>query len=234
MIRILMFRPKEKFKQLNIENVHIENVPITEILFNKIKIDDFIKNKFDYVIFTSSIAVNSFKTQFPDYENFLKGSEIVAIGYKTAEALGLDCKVPDLQSSNGIVGIIKGNSSVLLVRSENGNPYLVKKLEQKTKKLVVINAYRSNIINENFIEIFNALRNNEFDAAIFTSSMIFNTYIKIFSQYGNPLEILPRILVAIGDETAKSMKKFNLNPVVMDKPDVEKSVEKIVSLIKRY
>jgi hypothetical protein len=70
-----MFRPKEKFKQLNIENVHIENVPITEILFNKIKIDDFIKNKFDYVIFTSSIAVNSFKTQFPDYENFLKGSE---------------------------------------------------------------------------------------------------------------------------------------------------------------
>lgn len=234
MIRVLMFRPKEKFQPLNVEGVSVENVPLTQIFYNKIDADS-IKNKhFDYVIFTSSIAVDSFKSQFKNYEDFLNGSDVIAIGTKTAEAIGIKSTVPDIHSSRGILDVVKGNSNILLIRSENGNPYLLKKLRERARNLVVINAYRSVVLGDDFSHIFNKLRNNSYDAVIFTSSMIFNSYIKIFSQYGNPLDILPRIVMAIGEETAKSMKRFNLNPVVLDVPEVQLGVEKIVSLIKKY
>jgi len=233
-IRIIMFRPEEKFKDIEIDQVSIKNVPLTKIVYNKIETNILKNYKFDYVIFTSSIAVESFMKQCPDYGNFLNGKQIIAIGTKTSESLGLKVRVPANQSSEGIINILKNNSNVLLVRSENGNPYLVNKLKQKSRNLFVINAYKSILLNEDFTETYQALKNGDFDAVIFTSSMIFNSYISIFSLYGKPLEILPEIVLAIGSETARSMKKYNLNPVVMDRPDVEESIKKILSLFKKY
>lgn len=226
-----MFRPKEKFKPINIDGVEIDNVPLTKIVYNRIDIESIAKEHFDYVIFTSSIAVDAFKSQFKNYEEFLKGSNVISIGSKTSDALGLKSTIPKIQSSKGIIDLVKNNSSILLVRSENGNPYLIKKLKERASRLTIINAYGSVYMDKDFKNIYEALKNGNYDAIIFTSSMIFNTYIKIFSQYGDPLEILPGLVLAIGDETSRSMKRYNLNPIVMEVPDVEMAVKKIVSLI---
>jgi len=233
LIKIITFRPEEKFKDLNVSMAKVTNIPITKIVKNKIDEFSFMNDNYDYIIFTSSMAVESFKDQVKNFREFLNGKKIVAIGNKTAESIGMDCIVPSLQSSEGILETIKDNSNVLLIRSENGNPYLVKKLKQKCN-IKIINAYRSEILDGNFKDVYDSLKNGYFDATIFTSSMIFNSYITIFSQYGNPLEILPKIIIAIGSETARSMKKYSLNPMVMEIPDVEYSIKKIVEIYQKY
>lgn len=233
MIKILMFRPKEKFEEIKLENVEIENVPLTEIIFNKID-ENNIKKNYDYVIFTSSVAVESLKSQVSDFDRILENKEIIAIGEKTASMIGKKVTVPELQSSVGILKTIKPNKNVLLIRSENGNPYLVKQLSKISKNLDVINAYKSVVIKKDFSEVYNKLKNGYYNAVIFTSSMIFNSYIDIFSEYGNPLEILPKIIIAIGEETSKAMRKLNITPVIMDKPDVILCVNKVLELIKKF
>ena len=229
MIRIITFRPEEKFRKINLDNADIINVPLTKIIKIKIEENTIQNEYYDYVIFTSSIAVESFKEQIKNYKEFLNGKKLIAIGSKTAEYLGMECTVPDIQSSKGIIDVVSEGSKVLLVRSKNGNPYLVKKLKEKGS-VKIINAYKSIVIYDNFETIYKKLKNEYFDAAIFTSSLIFKSYITIFSRYGNPLQILPKIVIAIGDKTARTMKRYNINPVVMDIPDVEHSVKKIIDI----
>ncbi|MEM0447076.1 MAG: hypothetical protein QXT71_00770, partial [Thermoplasmata archaeon] len=81
MIKVLMFRPEEKFENINIEGVELINLPIIKLVENDFYLDDFY---FDTIIFTSSFAYSVFKKKIGEKINILKNKRIIAIGEKTA------------------------------------------------------------------------------------------------------------------------------------------------------
>ncbi len=234
MIRIITFRPEEKFENINIEDVEITNISITKIVKLKFDLNSIINKNFDYIIFTSTLGAKFFMEEIKkhNHEEILKNKNIIAIGKKTAEYLNNDVIIPENQSSKGIIKLIEKNSEILLIRSKNGNPYLVKRLRE-IGNLQIINAYKSVIINDkDYKYIYTKMKNNYFNAVIFTSSFIFRSYLKVFSRYGNPLEILPPLIIAIGERTANTIKRFGIKPIIMEEPDMKLSVIKVIQYYK--
>ena len=230
LIRIITFRPEEKFEYINIKDIEITNISITKIVKLKFDLNSIINKNFDYIIFTSTLGAKYFMEEIKkqNHEEILKNKNIIAIGKKTAEYLNNDCIIPENQSSKGIIKLIEKNSNILLIRSKNGNPYLVKKLRE-IGNLQIINAYKSVIIDDKDYEyIYIKMKNNYFNAVIFTSSFIFRSYVKVFSKYGNPLEILPNLIIAIGERTGNTIKRFGIKPIIMEEPDIKLSVIKVI------
>ncbi|MEM3067878.1 MAG: uroporphyrinogen-III synthase, partial [Thermoplasmata archaeon] len=95
MIKVLMFRPEEKFENINIEGVELINLPIIKLVENDFYLDDFY---FDTIIFTSSFAYSVFKKKIGEKINILKNKRIIAIGEKTAKFIDFPSIIPEKQS----------------------------------------------------------------------------------------------------------------------------------------
>ncbi len=233
-MKIATFRPEEKFKNFTFENMEIINLPLTGIRKRDVNLKEIIKNykKIDYVVFTSKLGVIFFKEDLGEYYNeFMKSvNEIIAIGEKTKNEIGdFNVKIPENESTNGIVNYFKDKTgTVIVVRSAQGNENLLKNLRGHMN-LINIEIYESYTLekNERHEEFLDMLRNNEIYGMVFTSRMIVRSFFKIF--YGmdkNIFDYLKNVkIVSIGEETSKELKNFGIEEFYqLKKPGMEEAL----------
>ncbi len=235
MIKIAMFRPEGKNIEYNIQDVYVVNIPVTKIVDTNIDILTFLKSigPVDYLIFTSTLAVQKFRKSIRDqFDIYLNQSkEIIAIGTETAKSIHSKVSVvPSVQSTLGIAEYLKSKSgTVLLVRSKQGNPKLVQELSSHLS-VYVLDVYSSQQLSpdERHIDFSKEIINNNIDALIFTSSMITTSFYNIFSELDSKLvEHLSKVLkIAIGKETENTMRSLNLVPDhTLSKPEILKAIK---------
>lgn len=229
----MLFRPEEKNEPYNVNGSRIINMPLTKLVVdvNKEEIDKLKSESYQYIIFTSKFGYLTFKNFFSEneYTNFINGKKIIAIGEKTAEGLN-NVTIPKKQTSEGIIEIIEENKKILLVRSSDGNPDIITKLRKKAD-LKILNLYHAEINDTNSKKMYEEIKETKIDSVIFTSSMIVNAFFKIFSKYEKPVNLLPKLIIAIGPPTAQTLLKYGVNSYIMNKPNVKNAIEKAIELL---
>ncbi|MEM0160830.1 MAG: uroporphyrinogen-III synthase [Thermoplasmata archaeon] len=235
MIKIAMFRPESKNIEYKIEDVEVINIPVTKTVDTNIDILNFLKSigPVEYLIFTSTLAAQKFRRSIGDqFDLYLnQAKEVIAIGTETAKAIRSKATVvPPVQSTAGIAEHLKSKSgTVLLVRSRQGNPTLIKELGSHMS-VYVLDIYSSQQLlpDQRHIEFSKELINKHVDALIFTSSMITTSFYNIFSVLDSKLvEHLTEVLkIAIGKETENTMTSLNLVPDhTLSKPEILKAIK---------
>jgi len=214
-----------------IEDVEIYQVKVLEITYNNINLNNINFNKINVVIFTTPISVDLFKMQVFNYLEFLNNKMIITIGNRTSKRLGLNSITIKKYDEKEIENYLGKKPIVLVVKAENSYLELIKFLEKRAKKVYVVNAYKNKNNYSNYYDVYTKLKNNYFDAIIFLSSQIFETYIDIFSYYDDPIEILPRYVVALGMNTAINIKKYEINPIISQIPDIKEGIKILKSMI---
>ncbi|MEM4100218.1 MAG: uroporphyrinogen-III synthase [Thermoplasmata archaeon] len=224
MIKVLMFRPEEKFENINIEGVELINLPIIKLVENDFYLDDFY---FDTIIFTSSFAYTVFKKKIGEKINILKNKRIIAIGEKTAKFIDFPSIIPEKQSWEGIVGLISPKEKVVLVRSSQGNNKLPNELIKKGVMLKVLDVYHEEKFEKNFQECCKLIEKGDIYAIIFSSGMIAKTFFELFSKYCGDGKLNTKKIISIGKETSDILKKYIDNFIELEKPDISLAIKLI-------
>ncbi len=222
MVKILLFRPEEKFEEIKSENVELINFPILKLVEEDFTLEDF---DFDTFIFTSSFAYNVFKKKLGEKIKNLKGKRIIAIGEKTANSIEFPSFIPEEQSWRGIIDMIRPGERVLLVRSREGNRKLPEGIISKGAYLDIINAYHAEKLEENFKDCCRLLKQEKIDAIIFSSGMIVRTFFEFYKKYCEKDVKLPKIIFSLGKETSENLKNYVKEFIELDKPDIFKAIK---------
>jgi len=170
------------------------------------------KGTLDILIFTSALGVDKlFERAHPE-----KNVRIVSVGPKTAkkvEKYGFTGEVIAEFSSEHFaryLGDIRGKT-VGIARAEVPNPELVSSLEKGGATIVEAPAYRLEPADRKFDDVL-----NEADAVIFTSARSFE-YLGFQRHSKRNL-----IMAAIGEKTAKEMRKHGFEPDIVGDGTLEK------------
>jgi uroporphyrinogen-III synthase len=169
----------------------------------------------DILIFTSALGVDKlFTSVMPP-----KTIRIVSVGPKTAkkvEEYGFKSEVINSFSSEHFaeyLGDIRGKT-VGIARAEVPNQELTESLKSKGAFLFEAAAYRLETSKNNFVNFI-----KDVDAVIFTSA-------KSFESSGFNKSLIKNIkVIAIGEKTAKAMRKSGVVPDVVGNGSIENCLE---------
>ncbi|MGC8692332.1 MAG: uroporphyrinogen-III synthase [Thermoplasmata archaeon] len=224
-LKILILTSSSQNERIVRDEIELEYVRVNEIVYNKIDLSNINPYKIDFVIFTSPISVDSFRIQIPNFMDYLRGKIIITIGKKTKERLNIDSIVIEKFNRNELEKYVGRKGMVMVVKSENTQMDLIKMLEGISKKIYVVNAYKNKNNIVNYSEIFNRLKEKYYEGIIFLSSQIFETYVDIFSYFGDPIEILPMYVIAVGTNTAMGVKKYGIDPIIIQTMDINEAIK---------
>jgi len=224
-LKILMFTSSSQNEITVRDEMELEYVRVNEIVYNKIDLSNINPNKIDFVIFTSPVSVDSFRIQIPNFMDYLRGKIIITIGKKTKERLNIDSIVIEKFNRNELEKYVGRKGRVMVIKSENTQMDLIKMLEGISKKIYIVNAYKNKNNFVNYSEIFNRLKEKYYEGIIFLSSQIFETYVDIFSYFGDPIEILPVYVIAVGTNTAMGIKKYGIDPIIIQTMDINEAIK---------
>ena len=182
-------------------------LPILKMkIINSSKIKN-LKEKFNYLIFTSKRGVIALKEIFSLKEicEFLKDKKIISIGPETKkeiENLGFETIIPKEYTQEGILKIFENfkRGKVLILRTE-GREFLIEKLKEMKFYVKEIKIYNMIEEDDEKINIFLPLLKNVTDF-IFTSSKIFENFLK----RGLYKFLKDKRIIAIGKITAEYIK----------------------------
>ncbi len=154
------------------------------------KIDFYLKNRFDWIVFTSSFGVKVFseKVMKTGAFHYLLNTRFAAVGQETANALrsygfGVDF-VPEHFTTDELASKIPvaNGAKILTVRSKQGDDILEKTLTERSCHVTRLNAYTEVIRSRpvNFIK--------KDDFVVFGSSYILEIFTKLLKNV-RPSEI---------------------------------------------
>jgi uroporphyrinogen-III synthase len=223
--RILLLRPEEKREELKIECAEIINFPILRLVEDDFSLNDL---NFDTFIFTSKFAYISFKRRVgKSIDEILKGRRIIAIGEKTASAIDFESEIPDKQNWKGIVEMVRRGERVLIIRSRDGNRNLPLELERRGAFVKTLDIYHAERIESGFEKLCSMFASGSIDAIIFSSGLIAESFFSLFEKYCVKKDILPELMVSLGEETSNKLREFNVNFIEVKKPDISMAVREV-------
>ncbi len=207
--------------EFNSDLVEIMHKPFIEI--QSLEFDtQVLHHKYDWIIFSSKNAVRIFYK----YLNQLDVKYVAVIGQKTAElceALKINVDfIPNDYSQEGFLNQFKKDQqSILIPSSAEARPKLQHTLAQNNI-VTKIDLYKPIPNDRNIREVIQLIEHHKVHALTFSSSSAVNAYIKHdvpcgFDKY-----------VAIGAQTANTLRKNDLKPLIADKQTSESLINKII------
>ncbi len=229
-MKVAVLRPKdylaEVSNRLRREGFEVVAVPFLKIVPNDegiAKIKDL--KEFDAVIVTSQTSARLL------IKHGFKHDDVIAIGKKTAEILksaGICPKVPSKFDSKTLYEEFKDelkDKRIAIVRSDRGDPILL-----KLPNVEEIVLYR--IEFEHGEEQKRLIESMDFDAIIFSSSMMVKSFFELAEKIGKLNYVLEKlkskIVIAIGPPTRRTLERYGVPSLMPD----EYSFDGIIELLK--
>ena len=179
------------------------------------------RDKLDWIVFTSPTTVVSLNKFYPDFIKNLD-CKLAVIGNKTgkiAEKNGMKVDLmPDDFTAEGLIEEFKNQGitgrTIGIPRTASARPTLPEGLEKLGNKVVLAEAYKSLFpMDEKKVEeLIGKIENNQIDAITFTSPLT----VENFFEISNDKEKLAKTIndnlltVCIGPITAKVLEKYNI------------------------
>ena len=180
---------------------------------------------FDWIVFTSANAVESFMTALLDGARdirALKGPRLCTVGTATAERLaryGLKVDlVPDEFRAEAVVdailqrGTVQG-SRILLPRSDIGREVIADRLRQLGATVVEVVAYHTELQDSqrpDDPDVYGMLLNGRLDAVTFTSASAVRNFVTVYGA-DQAVDLLANTVVAaIGPMTADAARELGI------------------------
>jgi uroporphyrinogen-III synthase len=175
---------------------------------------------FDWLIFTSANAVQSFVDRARLLNLSPHAKRIAAIGSATAKAITESGMQVDLIPPQAIAESLAEallphapNSTMLLVRAASARDILPETLTAAGATVTIAEAYRNIIPTESIEELRTLFLTNPPDAITFTSASTAQNLVALLEAAS--LQIPPKtILASIGPITSQAMRDLNLEPTI--------------------
>jgi uroporphyrinogen-III synthase len=214
-VTVLIPRPIEQSNEFADK---LEKLGATPVIFPLIELKPinqdqlktiFSKNEFDWIIFTSGIAVKCF---FEIIHYTKVKAKIAAVGSQTKAAIEeLGLKVDFIPSAATAQKLAKEmpvtkNEKILIPRSKISNDTIIDILKQKEAKITVIDIYDNTPVAYTKEEIEEVL-NTPINVITFTSGSTVNSFLDLIRKYKIRLNDIHK--VSIGPSTtAEAQKRF--------------------------
>lgn len=206
----------------------IELKPINQDLLRS----TFSKNEFDWIIFTSGIAVKCF---FEVIHYTKVKAKIAAVGSQTKasiEELGLKVDfIPSAATAQKLAKEIpvKKNEKILIPRSKISNNTIIDILKQKETKVTVIDTYDNTPVDYTKEEIEEVL-NTPINVITFTSGSTVNNFMDLIRKHKIKLGNIHK--VSIGPSTtAEAQKRFLDIDATAENHSIDGLIETIISVV---
>jgi len=205
---------------------------------------------FDWIVFTTSTAVDSFLRVLLAGEGdirALKGVQLCAIGMSTADRLrafgiradlapaefGVEAITEALGAADGRIrrGAERGDGApaILIVRPDQARDVLAKELRRRGADVTDVIAYRSVPATEIGQEVYRMLLEGKVDAVTFTSASTVRQFVELIGQE-QAIDLLgTTVVAAIGPVTAEAAAQLGVNvQVVARRYDVDGLVDALI------
>jgi len=238
-VRVAVLRPEEYIKD-TIELFQGKDFEVIAVPFLRIKVnEEGIKkleeaDDFDVAIVTSQTAAKILSKHCDKF----KAKRVLAIGKKTAEVLsesGIESEIPEKFDSKTVYEQYRDkfrDKKVLLLRSDKGDPILLKLSEVADVEEIVLYTIEKNF-GEKQKELIKRVVNGEIYVLVFSSSMMVRSFMELAENLNMKNKVINRLnemrVVAIGPPTAKVLEEYGLKAEIPD----EYTFEGIVKLLEK-
>jgi uroporphyrinogen-III synthase len=201
-------------------------MPLIEILQFQIPkevISDILKNRYQWLVFTSKNGVDQLFNQLGLVQTSGKlPFKNAVFGERTALALKEKGFIPDLinlqNTSDDLIKDlyprIRPGEKVLLVLGDLATNLMEEKLKSKAQ-VERINVYRTVSVQSVDEEILQLIVNNNYDLILFTSPSGFNSFWRLTEKLINPAFLK---IACLGPTTEEAILAKGIKPVVVAKP----------------
>lgn len=236
-VTVLIPRPIEQSNEFADK---LEKLGATPVIFPLIELKPinqellkttFSKNEFDWIIFTSGIAVKCF---FEVIHYTKVTAKIAAVGSQTKaaiEELGLKVDfIPSAATAQKLAKEIpvKKNEKILIPRSKISNDTIIDILKQKEAKITVIDIYDNTPVAYTKEEIEEVL-NTPINVITFTSGSTVNSFLDLIRKYKIRLNDIHK--VSIGPSTtAEAQKRFLEIDATAENHSIDGMIEEILKI----
>lgn len=236
-VTVLIPRPIEQSNEFADK---LEKLGATPVIFPLIELKPinqellkttFSKNEFDWIIFTSGIAVKCF---FEIIHYTKVKAKIAAVGSQTKaaiEELGLKVDfIPSAATAQKLAKEIpvKKNEKILIPRSKISNDTIIDILKQKEAKITVIDIYDNTPVAYTKEEIEEVL-NTPINVITFTSGSTVNSFLDLIRKYKIRLNDIHK--VSIGPSTtAEAQKRFLEIDATAENHSIDGMIEEILKI----
>lgn len=237
-IKILIPRPIEQSNDFVDKLVKLGAVPVVFPLIEVKPVNsDLLKTtysneKFDWLIFTSSVAVKSF---FDVISPKKVSSKIAAVGTQTKanlESLGLKVDfIPSAATAQKLAKEIpvQSNEKVLIPRSRIAKDTIVEILGAKNKNIIAITAYDNTPVDYSKEQIEEVL-NTPIDVITFTSGSTVDSFMDLIRKYKIKLGNIKK--VSIGPSTTSAAEKRHMTiDSTAEIHNIDGLIEAIISVV---
>ncbi len=234
-IKVLIPRPIDRTDEIAGK---LEALGATPIIFPLIKIeainqqqlkDSFQNNDFDWILFTSGIAVQIFFESINPEEVKSKIAVVGTATKKTIEQLGLKVAfIPSAATAKKLMKEIPLNKGekVLIPRSKIAGKGVIEILKKKKVDVTEIATYNNTPVIYQKEEVENVLEQN-INVIAFTSGSTVNSFVGLLREH--KLKLNGPHLVAIGPSTASAIQKHRLE---VEATAEEHNIDGLVETIK--
>lgn len=236
-IKVLIPRPIEESNDFANK---LESLGATPIIFPLIEvnpinteklIETYSSNNFDWLIFTSGVAVKYF---FETVNPSLIKSKIAAVGSQTKntiEKLGLTVNfIPSAATAQKLAKEIpiKPNESIFIPQSKIANQTIFDILSKKNSNINSLAIYDNNPVNYSKEEIENVL-STPINVITFTSGSTVNSFLNLIKKHKVNLDAIHT--VSIGPSTTAEAQKNNLKiDATAQNHSIDGIIEEIIKL----
>lgn len=236
-VTVLIPRPIEQSNEFADK---LEKLGATPVIFPLIELKainqellktTFSKNEFDWIIFTSGIAVKCF---FEIIHYTKVKAKIAAVGSQTKaaiEELGLKVDfIPSAATAQKLAKEIpvKKNEKILIPRSKISNDTIIDILKQKEVKITVIDIYDNTPVAYTKEEIEEVL-NTPVNVITFTSGSTVNSFLDLIRKYKIRLNDIHK--VSIGPSTtAEAQKRFLEIDATAENHSIDGMIDEILKI----
>jgi uroporphyrinogen-III synthase len=236
-VTVLIPRPIEQSNEFADK---LEKLGATPVIFPLIELKPinqdqlktiFSKNEFDWIIFTSGIAVKCF---FEIIHYTKVKAKIAAVGSQTKAAIEeLGLKVDFIPSAATAQKLAKEipvtkNEKILIPRSKISNDTIIDILKQKEAKITVIDIYDNTPVAYTKEEIEEVL-NTPINVITFTSGSTVNSFLDLIRKYKIRLNDIHK--VSIGPSTtAEAQKRFLEIDATAENHSIDGMIDEILKI----
>jgi uroporphyrinogen III methyltransferase/synthase len=185
--------------------------------------------EFDWIIFTSSNAVDRFMDRFlaaPRDIRDLKGVKLCAIGPATAEHLmrrGIRIDLlPSDHRAEGVIEAMGGQTvhgaRVLLPRADIGRELIADDLRAAGAAVTEVIAYRTVIADaerDGEPDVYRMLLDRQIDVVTFTSPSAVRNFVTVFGEDAAADLLRLTLVASIGPTTAQAAERLNISTAIM-------------------
>lgn len=238
-IKVLIPRPVGKAEEFSEKLIELGATPI---IFPLIKVEainteklksTFSDNNYNWIIFTSTVAVEMFFKSIKTSDVKCKIAVVGTSTKKEVESLGLKVDfTPSAATAKKLVKEIpvNGGEKIFIPRSEIAGKGVIDVLKKRKVEVTEIATYSNSPVNYTKEEVENVFAQN-INVVTFTSPSTVENFVKLLRSY--KIKLTHQHLVSIGPSTTAAIKKVYLEAdATAEEHNIEGLIEATLSLYK--